>query len=303
LLGYSILNSPTAAHFRPFKASRLVAVGLFLSIAFVPIADAAELKPATVAAFEHYRRIAEATIEQDVSSPDRFLHVFHGDGAARAKAAVLLRRGDVTVDRLRATDNGHRIDVPDGLIHHWIGSIFVPNVSLRTAVAVLQDFDQHADLFRPNIQRSQILEHDRDRFRITLRFYMKKIVAVTVDTESLAEFTPRGPDRETSAIRSIRVNEVEGAGTPDERDKPDGHGGGYMWRMNTYWRFLERDGGTYIECEALTLSRSIPTGLGWLIGPVVSSIPRDMLTSALQATRRSLVARSTADRTPSHASN
>jgi hypothetical protein len=284
------------------KRARIVTIGVFLAFGFVPVADAAELKPATVQAFERYRRIAEATIEQDASSSDRFLHVFQGDAAARAKADVLLRRGEVAVDRLRATDNGRRIEVPDGLIHHWIGSIFVPNVSLRTAVAVLQDFDQHADLFRPNIQRSKILEHDSDRFRITLRFYMKKIVAVTVDTESLVEFTPRGADRETSAIRSVRVNEIEAAGTPEERQKPDGHGGGYMWRMNTYWRFLERDGGTYIECEALTLSRSIPTGLGWLIGPVVASIPRDMLTSALQATRRSLVARSTADRVPPHAS-
>jgi hypothetical protein len=285
------------------KRARIFAIASFLAIRFAPVAYAAELKPATVEAFERYRRIAEAAIEQDASSPDRFLHVFHGDAAARAKAEVLLRRGEVAVDRLRATDNGHRIEVPDGLIHHWIGSIFVPNVSLRTAVAVLQDFDQHADLFRPNIQRSKILDHDTDRFHITLRFYMKKIVAVTVDTESLAEFTPRGPDRETSAIRSVRVNEVDAAGTPEERQKPDGHGGGYMWRMNTYWRFLERDGGTYIECEALTLSRNVPTGLGWLIGPVVASIPRDMLTSALQATRRSLVAKSTADRVPPHASN
>ncbi|HEX7796534.1 MAG TPA: hypothetical protein VF456_19365 [Vicinamibacterales bacterium] len=285
------------------KRARIFAIALLLAIGFVRMSRAAELKPATIDAFERYRRIAEATIEQDASSPDRFLHVFHGDAAARAKADGLLRRGEVVVDRLRATDNGRRIEVPDGLIHHWIGSIFVPDVPLRTAVAVLQDFDQHADLFRPNIQRSKILEHDSDRFRITLRFYMKKIVAVTVDTESLVEFTPRGPDRETSAIRSVRVNEIEAAGTPEERQKPDGHGGGYMWRMNTYWRFLERDGGTYIECEALTLSRSIPTGLGWLIGPVVASIPRDMLTSALQATRRSLVARSTADRVPPHASN
>jgi hypothetical protein len=285
------------------KRARIFAVALFLAIGLVRVSHAAELKPATLDAFERYRRIAEATIEEDASSPDRFLHVFHGDAAARAKADVLLRHGEVAVDRLRATDHGRRIEVPDGLIHHWIGSIFVPNVSLRTAVAVLQDFDEHADLFRPNIQRSKILDHDIDRFHITLRFYMKKIVAVTVDTESLAEFTPRGPDRETSAIRSVRVNEIEAAGTPDERQKPDGHGGGYMWRMNTYWRFLERDGGTYIECEALTLSRSIPTGLGWLIGPVVSSIPRDMLTSALQATRRSLVARSTADHVPPHASH
>jgi len=251
----------------------------------------AELKTPTIAAFERYQQLAESTIETEVSSPDTFLHVLDGDEAHRSKNDGLLRRGNVVIERLRATEQGRRIEVPEGLIHHWIGSIFVPNVSLHTAVEVLEDFDQHADLFKPNIARSRVIERDGERFRLALRFYMKKIVSVTVDTESIAEFTPRGPDRETSAIRSVRIHEVEAAGTPEERPKPDGGGGGYMWRMNTYWRFLERDGGTYIECEALTLSRSIPTGLGWLIGPLVSSIPRDMLTSALQATRRSLVAK------------
>jgi hypothetical protein len=273
------------------NVARVFAVGLLWWLVLAGVAATAELRSPTIEAFERYQRIAEATIETDVSSPDHFLHVFHGSAEDRAKADRQLRRGEVAIERLRATDNGRRIDVPDGLIHHWIGSIFVPEVHLGTAVAVLQDFDQHAELFRPNIARSKILEHDGDRFRLALRFYMKKIIAVTVDTESLAEFTPRGADRETSAIRSMRVNEVENVGTPEERQKPDGHGGGYMWRMNTYWRFLERDGGTYIECEALTLSRNIPTGLGWLIGPVLTSIPRDMLTSALQATRRSLVAK------------
>src|SRR5207249_8339280 len=140
------------------------------------------------------------TIEADVSSSDRFLHVFQGDATDRAVADQRLRRGEVDVERLRATENGRRIDVPDGLIHHWIGSIFVPHVHLQAAVSVLQDFDAHADMFRPNIARSRILEHEGDRFRLGLRFYMKKIIAVTVDTESIAEFTPRGTDRETSVI-------------------------------------------------------------------------------------------------------
>lgn len=267
----------------------LAAVSLILALGVGT--RSAELKPPTIAAFERYQQLAESTIETEVSSPDTFLHVLHGDEANRSKNDGLLRQGNVVIERLRATEHGRRIQVPEGLIHHWIGSIFVPDVSLHTAVEVLQDFDQHADLFKPNIARSKVIERDGERFRLALRFYMKKIVSVTVDTESVAEFTPRGPDRETSAIRSVRVHEVEYAGTPEERQKPDGRGGGYMWRMNTYWRYLERDGGIYIECEALTLSRSIPTGLGWLISPLVSSIPRDMLTSALQATRRSLVAK------------
>ena len=267
----------------------LAAVSLILALGVGT--RSAELKTPTIAAFERYQQLAESTIETEVSSPDTFLHVLDGDEAHRSKNDGLLRRGNVVIERLRATEQGRRIEVPEGLIHHWIGSIFVPNVSLHTAVEVLQDFDQHADLFKPNIARSKVIERDGERFRLALRFHMKKIVSVTVDTESIAEFTPRGPDRETSAIRSVRVHEVEYAGTPEERQKPDGRGGGYMWRMNTYWRYLERDGGTYIECEALTLSRTIPTGLGWLIGPMVASIPRDMLTSALQATRRSLVAK------------
>jgi hypothetical protein len=279
-----------ASHVRTHVA-RVCTVGLLWWLGPAGVAAAAELKSPTIAGFEKYQRIAEATIETEVSSSDRFLHVFHGSAEDQARADGQLRRGEVAVERLRVLDNGRRIEVPEELIHHWIGSIFVPKVHLGTAVAVLQDFDQHAELFRPNIAQSKILEHDGDRFRLALRFYMKKIIAVTVDTESVAEFTPRGTDRETSAIRSVRVNEVENVGTPEERQKPDGHGGGYMWRMNTYWRFLERDGGTYIECEALTLSRNIPTGLGWLIGPVLTSIPRDMLTSALQATRRSLIAK------------
>jgi hypothetical protein len=267
----------------PILVALAIAAGIGVAV------RAAELKSPTTAAFERYQRLVEATIEQEVSSPDQFLHVFHGDDTQRAQADRLLRQGNVNIERLRITDNGKRIDIPDGLIHHWIASIFVPGVKLQTAVTVLQDFDQHAALFKPNIVRSKILEQEGDRFRLALRFYMKKIVSVTVDTESVAEFTPRGPDRETSAIRSVQVNEVEFPGTPQEREKPAGRGGGYMWRMNTYWRFLDRDGGTYIECEALTLSRNIPTGLGWLIGPLVTSIPRDMLTSAMQATRRSLV--------------
>ena len=253
-------------------------------------AGAAELKSATVAAFERYQRAAESAIESDVSTSDRFLRILRGDASRRRDIERQFRQGQVAVERLRVTDAGKRIDVPDGLIHHWVGTVFIPGVHLDAAVSLMQDYDRQAQIFRPNIAQSKLIERDGDRFQLFLRFYMKKVIAVTVDNESTAEFTRRGPDRVTSAIRSTRVAEVENADTPLEREKPVGHGGGYLWRMNTYWRFLERDGGTYIECEAVTLSRRIPTGLGWLIGPFVTSIPRDMLTAALTSTRRTLIA-------------
>ena len=82
------------------------------------------------------------------------------------------------------------------------------------------------------------------------------------------------------------------ANEPGEREKPVGRDGGYLWRLNTYWRFLERDGGTYIQCESVTLTRDVPFGFGWLIGPFVNSIPRESLTFTMERTRAALNPRS-----------
>ena len=87
---------------------------------------------------------------------------------------------------------------------------------------------------------------------------------------------------ERLTTREGGIAEVEDAGTPNERELPVGRDGGYLWRLNTYWRLLERDGGTYLQCESISLSRAIPTGLGWLVGPFVTSIPRESLAFTLE---------------------
>jgi hypothetical protein len=56
----------------------------------------------------------------------------------------------------------------------------------------------------------------------------------------------------------------------------------------SYWRFQERDGGVYMECEAVSLTRDIPTGLSWLVVPIIRDLPRDSLVKTLEATRRDL---------------
>jgi hypothetical protein len=64
-----------------------------------------------------------------------------------------------------------------------------------------------------------------------------------------------------------------------------------MYRLNTYWRFLERDGGTYIQCESLTLSRDVPFALGWIIRPFVSQLPKESLTFTLERAKAELLKR------------
>jgi hypothetical protein len=244
---------------------------------------AAELQPKTVAAFDRYVRATEA---QMVTEP--FLWIDGLGAAERQRGLAELRRGEVLVERLSTREAGEHIDVPGGLIHHWLGTAFVPGATVDQALELLQDYDRHADIYRPAIVRSKLVSRDGGVLRMELRFYMKKVITVVVNTENEARFTRIGPDRAQSRIYSLRIAEVADPGTPQEREHPVGQDGGYLWRLYTYWRFLERDGGTYVQCEAISLTRGIPRMLGWLIGPFVTSIPRESLVFTLETTRRTL---------------
>ncbi len=247
-------------------------------------ASGADLKPETVAAFDRYVRLTEARID----SADPFLWVDGLPDAERRARLETIRGGRLVIERLETREGGKRIDVPDGQIHHCLGAVFVPRATVDQALALLQDYDHHAEIYRPAVARSKLLAREGDSFRVYLRFYMKKVITVVVNSDHEARFERLTPERAQSRIYSIRIAEVEHPDTPREREKPVGHDGGYLWRLYTYWRFLERDGGTYVQCEAISLTRSIPLGLRWLIGPFVTSIPRESLTITLDTTRTTL---------------
>ena len=247
-------------------------------------AAAANLEPRTAAAFDRYVVVSES----QAAAAQQFLAVDALADAERRAALERLRRGELVIDRPRTTQDGKPIEIPSGMVHHWRGTAFIAGATVGQAVALLQDYDRHGEIYRPNVARSRTLSKDGDVFRVYLRFYMKKVITVVVNSEHEARFSWPAPDRAQSRIHSLRIAEVEDPDTPGEREMPVGQDGGYLWRLNTYWRFLERDGGTYIQCEAISLTRAIPLGLGWLVGPFVTSIPRESLTFTLETTRKTL---------------
>ena len=249
-------------------------------------AAAADLQPKTVAAFDRYVKLTEAGID---APGGKALWIRHAPRPASQRDWRAAARRERASSNACVTKDGARdIDIPNGLVHHWVGTVFVPGARLQDAVALLQDYDRHAEVYAPAVQRSKRLSQDGDRFTVFLRFYQKKVIAVVVNSEHEASFVRRAPGEVRSRIRSTRIAEVEGPGTPAEREKPVGRDGGYLWRLNTYWRFVERDGGVYIQCESVTLTRSIPIGLGWLVGPFVTSVPRESLEFTLDTTRKTL---------------
>ncbi len=251
----------------------------------------AELKPTTVGAFEKYLRLTDARNEQELKQGAPFLWIDALLEAERAAAYAALKRGEVEIERLETREDGAKIHCPDGLIHHWVGAVFIPGATLDETLALLEDYDHHSIYYAPDVQRSKIEQHTGDNFRVFLRFKRKKIITVVLNTVHEVRYSRDVAARAHSRSSAVRIAEVEHPGENGEREKTPGDDGGFLWRMETWWRFEERDGGTYVQSEVVSLTRDIPVALKWLIGPFVTSIPKETLAATLRATRKGIATR------------
>jgi hypothetical protein len=245
----------------------------------------------TSAAFDRYLAATDERVQSELGDSRRFLWADFASQVRAREVLTALRSGEVVLEKLTTTDHGVAIPVPGGLIHHWVGVVFVPNVHVREAVALMQDYDRHDEVFAPSIARSRVISRGNDTFQFSMRFVIKKVITAVLQTDQSSRFFSPAPDRTHSRIVSTRIVEIENAGTPSEREKPPERDRGYLWRQASYWRFLERDGGTYVQCESMSLSRPLPTAIGWLFGRSAASVPPDTLRFTLGAARRELVRR------------
>ena len=252
---------------------RWIAAAAFLVLP----AAATQLKPDTAAAFDQYIRQTEEHLDA------RKGQLWADEAPERAERG---RTGEVVVQPFHAKP---LVNIKDGLIHDWIGTIFLKGVTLERTLGLMQDYDNHERYYRPEVVDARILSHEGNRYRVFMRLLKKQIITVVLDTEHDVEYEHIEGKKWRSASRSSRIAEVENAGKPDEKVLPPGTGQGFLWKLNSYWRFQERDGGTWIECRAISLTRDIPTGLGWLIEPVIRNLPRDSLQHTLEATRAALM--------------
>ena len=271
--------------------NRALTTALAGILALASPAPAADLKPQTQAAFDRYAQLTEAEFNSELARREPFLWIEGLPADRRAAALAELHRGNVVIERLETLDAGKSVSVPDGMIHHWIGTVFIPGVTLAQTLTFLQDYDREQDYFSPDVQRSKLLRHNGDDFTIELRLYKKKIITTVLDTVHEVHYSKVDATHAWSISRSTRIQEVDDPGQPGEHLEPEGHDNGFLWRMNNYWRFEEKDGGTYVECQSVSLTRDIPTGLGWMIGAYVSSVPRESLTFTLATTRSAILAR------------
>lgn len=180
-------------------------------------------------------------------------------------------------------------DVGSAYIHDWLGAIFIPGGTAARVKAVLQDFGRHKEYFQPEVVDSKLLSRNGAEFRSALRLRKKKILTVILNSEYTTRFTDLSPQAGYSIARSLRIAEVENAGSANERDLPAGQGQGFLWNLNSYWSWEERDGGVYVECRAVSLSRDVPTGLGWIVNPIIRDLPKESLEATLVNTGKAVL--------------
>lgn len=279
-------------------ARKLLALSLCGFLSAAPPAHGAELKQTTLEAFGRYVRASEGGENIALATGKPFLWVERLPEPQRAEALAKLHRGEVVIEKLEILDGGKHIEIPDGLIHHWIGTVFIPGATLRQTLALEEDYDRHQDEFRPEVIRSKIEQHSGDDFLVYLRLRKHKVLTVILDTEHRVYYDLLSPVRATSRSWTTRIQQVDDAGKPDEHLRPVGEDDGFLWRMNNYWRFEERDGGTYVECQSISLTRDIPAVVAWLVRPFVMSVPRESLDFILSSTRRLLLGRTSEERSP-----
>ena len=262
------------------------------SLAFYLPSFAADLKPKTTEAFNRYVAVTEARIAGETKPGGKFLYPDRPapePSEEMRDAYARLKRGEILVERQETKLDGKEVEVPDGMVHHWVGLVFIPGANLGQTLAITQDYDHRAELYKPEVIAAHTIWHQGDDYRIFMRLYQKRFATVVFNTEYAIHWGRVDEKKLFSNSVSTRVAEVKDPSRPDGDEVSVGHGNGYLWRLNTYWRFEEKDGGVYVQCEALSLTRDIPFGLGWLIKPLVTKIPKQSLDRALGRTREAVL--------------
>lgn len=183
------------------------------------------------------------------------------------------------------------VPVTDGLIHDWVGSVFLPHATVNKTLALVQDYNNHKNIYQPEVIDSKLVNRKDDVFRIFLKLKKKKVLTVILNTDHEVHYHRLSPTRVWSKSFTTRISEVVDADHKSAHELPPGQGHGFLWRLNSYWRFEEKDGGTYLECEAISLSRGIPALLRRMITPIVRQLPEESLRNTLLATKAALAQR------------
>jgi hypothetical protein len=276
---------------RPFSNSQAVSLsnvvrGLIVlaPFGFLPGCITAEPQSAAVSAFDSYVGGVEQRLAQQHGSQSGFL----ASAASSAQGEARLRRGELIVEQLTPSADA---DLPGAILHHWRGTAFAPGAKAGDFERLMKDFNAYPQHFSPQVLKAKLLmedNHGGGHFQAIMRVRQQHVITVVLDTTYEITFSRLDAHHGYSISRSTSISEIDSPGTAGEHVLNANQEHGFLWRLNTYWTYEERDGGLYMQIESVSLTRSIPRVLAWAIRPFVDSVPRESLEFTLRSTCNAL---------------
>ena len=259
----------------------LIMGGLFVTFALnLPcVAGTVVLTPAASKAWDDFVAGENGRMEQRLAPGKPFLWL--DEDPERLKRA---QAGEVVIAPLE--HQGMR-KVPSGLVHHWIGAIFVPDARIQDVLQVVRDYPRYKELYQPGVTASKAISksESKDRFS-TLMVNRAFLLKSAFETDYESSYVKVDEHRTYSVLRSTRIQEIEDFGAAGQKALPEGSGSGIMWKQFSVTRYEERNGGVFIEVEAMGLTRDIPGSLHWMVDPIVKRLSRSALTITLRQTEK-----------------
>jgi hypothetical protein len=258
-----------------------ITLGLALALAVPSALPAVELKPETLRAWEAYLRLADTRMKLRLAGSKPFLWADESPERLRQ-----LRQGEILATPV---DGRAKRNVPGGLIHDWLGSAFIPNATLDEVLAVIHDYTHYKDIYKPVVADSKTIEYNgpEQKFSMLWEHHVLFVTAALNGVYEAHDF-PIGSSRWYSVATTTEVREIVDYGQRSARLLPPDRGSGYIWRLRSMARMEERDGGVYVELEALALTRDIPGSVDWLVGPVIKRLSRNSVVTTLSQTRQAV---------------
>ncbi len=256
----------TRALYDAERITRIAALALLLIGGQAGAASAATPAKATVAAFDRYVAATHARIHVERQRPMQPL----ASGSAATRVWEMLSPAD-----------GVSIDVPDALVNHWRGRTFIPQVDLATVLARVRQAETL--LRQPDVVTARILPRGPDRDLVLLAITRSQVLTAHYDTEHDVRYSRPGPGRVASDSVATRIREVGGPG-----DLAPHEDRGFLWALRAWWRYEAVPGGVLIECESVSLSRSVPYVVRPVVGPMVTRFARESMERTLTSLRQAL---------------
>lgn len=265
-----------------YRIVRLLLLGLAVFVALHGT-SAEESTPAATAAYNNYLARLEGRLNAEHRSAAGFV-----TGLDNSQLRARLHSGETVIEHLNSKVDGEQ---PGAMLHHWRGTAFVSGAHAAEFERLLRNYPAYPQVYAPQVVAAQLVEQKGDWLQATLRVRQHHVLTVVLDTSYDVNFVHLDSLHGASTAHGTRVAEIADAGTPQERTLSLRQQQGFLWRIDTYWSWAEQDGGLYLQIESVTLTRGIPRGLGWAIGPFVQSIPRESLEFTLHQTAQALVRR------------